>query len=298
MLLATLVTTYLARRVVRPLESLQRQTAEIEQGVFRPMPLADRNDEIQDLVRSINHMVERLTRYEADVRQNERLRTLGQLGAGIAHQMRNAATGARLALDLHRQECPAPATRESLDVAGRQLALIEAHSKRFLALGRSNAPLHEPVDFCQLLNELLPLVRPACSHARIDLRIERPTTPIVVSGDAPALGQLLINLLTNAIEAAAASPTAGTNGFVGAVIVAIERSATGGAVCRILDTGAGPSDAIKEQLFEPFVSDKPDGTGLGLAVARQIADQHNAKLSWHREEQGTQFVVAFPPDKT
>ena len=135
-LAAMLVTALLARQVVRPLEFLRRQAAAIEQGDFRPMPLARRNDEIQDLARSINHMVERLARYEADVRQNERLRTLGQLGAGMAHQIRNAATGARLALDLHRRVCSAADDSETLDVAVRQMALMETYLQRFLTLGR------------------------------------------------------------------------------------------------------------------------------------------------------------------
>ena len=105
-------------------------------GSFGRCRSAPRNDEIQDLTHSINHMVERLARYEADVRLNERLRTLGQLGAGIAHQMRNAATGARLALDLHRQECPLDPDCETLEVAKRQFTLMETYLQRFLTLGR------------------------------------------------------------------------------------------------------------------------------------------------------------------
>ncbi len=287
------VTTFLARRVVRPLEALQRQAAAIEKGVFLPMPLGRGNDEIQDLAHSINHMVTRLASYEADVRRNERLRTLGRLGAGIAHQMRNAATGARLALDLHRQDCPLGETCEALDVASRQLSLIEAHSKRFLVLGRNEATQHEPVDLGQLVDEVLPLVRPVCNHARIDLQFTKPATPVVISGDASALGQLLINLLTNAIEAAAASPMPAANGHIGAVSVSLQQVGVGAIECRVSDSGVGPSEAVKTQLFEPFISDKPDGTGLGLAVARQIARQHDAELSWHRDDRATQFVVSF-----
>jgi signal transduction histidine kinase len=291
--MVTLVTTLLARRVVRPLESLQRQAAAIEKGIFQPMPLGGGNDEIQDLTRSINHMVKRLASYEADVRRNERLRTLGQLGAGIAHQMRNAATGARLAMDLHRQDCPIGETCEALDVASRQLSLIEAHSKRFLVLGRNDAPQHELVDLGQLVDDVLPLLRPACNHARIDLQFLKPAAPAVVSGDVSALGQLLINLLTNAIEAAAASPMPAANGYIGVVSVSLKQDGAGPIECRVSDSGVGPSDAVKTELFEPFVSDKPDGTGLGLAVAQQIARQHDAELSWHRDDQATQFVVSF-----
>lgn len=306
---AMIVTALLARRVVRPLEFLRRQAAAIEQGDFRPMPLARRNDEIQDLARSINHMVERLARYEADVRQNERLRTLGQLGAGMAHQIRNAATGARLALDLHRRICSAADDCETLDVAIRQLALMETYLQRFLTLGRtpqvrSTPVARRPLELATVVEEVLPLVRPACEHARIDLQFAPPSDSLVVAGDSHAIGQLLINLLLNATEAASAlgdndAPAGGiavarTDGAAGFVRVEIVRETDGRIACRVSDTGRGPDAAISARLGEPFVTDKADGTGLGLAVVRQIAEEHGAELCWRREGALTQFTVAFP----
>jgi nitrogen fixation/metabolism regulation signal transduction histidine kinase len=308
-LAAMVVTALLARRVVRPLEFLRHQAAAIEQGDFRPMPLARRNDEIQDLARSINHMVERLARYEADVRQNERLRTLGQLGAGMAHQIRNAATGARLALDLHRRVCSAEDDCETLDVAIRQMALMETYLQRFLTLGRPRqvrpaSLVRRPLELATVVEEVLPLVRPACEHAQIGLQFARPGESFVVAGDSHAIGQLLINLLLNAIDAASAESETGllpgeiaavqANGSSRFVRVEIVRQADGRIACRVSDTGRGPDAAISAQLGEPFVTDKPDGTGLGLAVVRQIAEEHGAELSWRREGALTQFTVAFP----
>ncbi len=326
-LLAIGVTALLARRLVQPLDALRRQAAAIEHGDFRPMPLARRNDEIQDLAKSINHMVERLARYEADVRQNERLRTLGQLGAGIAHQMRNAATGARLALDLHRQACPLEPGCEELQVALRQFMLMETYLQRFLTLGRRESVEHARLDLAALVDETLPLVRPNCNHARIELQFQRPAEPIWIVADPQAIVQLLINLMLNAIEAASATPVAAgdhllplplgegrpamsaPNGgegslsqdisrFIGLVRIAVTRDPSGRALIRVSDSGAGPSAEIGKKLFEPFTSDKPDGTGLGLAVVRQIATEHGAELSWHREGGLTHFAVAFPPLST
>lgn len=292
-LLAMIVTAILARRVVRPLELLRRQAAAIEGGDFRAMPLAKRNDEIQDLARSINHMVQRLARYEADVRQNERLRTLGQLGAGMAHQIRNAATGARLALDLHRRACSAVDDSETLDVAVRQMALMETYLQRFLTLGRPRqvraASLGcQPLELASVVEEVLPLVRPACEHARIDLQFLRPGESLAVAGDSHAIGQLLVNLLLNAIEAASAG------GAAPLVRVESVREPDGRIALRVSDSGRGPDAAISARIGEPFVTDKPDGTGLGLAVVRQIAEEHGAELSWRREGLLTQFTVAFP----
>lgn len=291
---AMIVTALLARQVVRPLESLRRQAAAIEQGDFRPMPLARRNDETQDLARSINHMVERLAQYEIEVRQNERLRTLGQLGAGIAHQIRNAATGAHLALDLHRRECAASDVSDTLDVAVRQLALMEAYLQRFLTIGRPNQgrvkpPARQPMELAEAVRDVLPLLRPACEHANINLQFNEPAESSLIVGDGQAIGQLLINLLLNAIEAASSNNEGG-----GIVRVEIAQLGNGRIACRVSDSGPGPDSAIRDRIGEPFITDKPDGTGLGLAVVRQIAEDHGAELSWQREKGMTQFTVAFP----
>ena len=105
--------------------------------------VAGRNDEIRDLAASVNQMAEQLSRYEDEVRRNEQLRTLGQLGAGMAHQLRNAATGAMMAIELHRQECPEDPRPESLEVASRQLKLMESYLQRFLTLGQSRPAVME-----------------------------------------------------------------------------------------------------------------------------------------------------------
>jgi signal transduction histidine kinase len=296
-LLAVAVTALLARRVVGPLETLRRQAAAIEEGDFRLVPLNSRNDEIQDLSRTINHMVERLAQYEADVRQNERLRTLGQLGAGIAHQVRNAATGARLALDLHRQDCPLQDS-ETLDVAARQFKLIETYLQRFLTLGGRKPPAsdsapHEQIDLVRLIEDVLPLIRPAFQHAGIALKFDPFADRMLISGDAQSLQQLLVNLLTNGFEAAARNSKSSTNGGAPVVEIQVARAEGGRIDCRIGDSGPGPAEEIGNRLFDPFISDKPDGTGLGLAVCHQIVVEHNAQISWCRTDGMTWFVVSF-----
>ena len=98
------------------------------------------DDEIRDLALSVNSMAEKLGQYEQDVRTSERVRTLGQLGAAVAHQLRNLATGARMAVELHRRECGGrQRSAKSLEVALRQLRLMESYLQRFLRIGRSGS---------------------------------------------------------------------------------------------------------------------------------------------------------------
>jgi signal transduction histidine kinase len=288
-IVVVLVTMAVAPRFVRPIQRLVGQTAAIAQGDFQPVAVGSRNDEIRDLAVSINQMTERLSQYEVEVRRSERLRTLGQLGAGIAHQLRNAATGGRMAIELHARQCvAAAAAKESLDVALRQLRLMESYLQRFLALGQPHAKTVETVALASLVEDSLPLVQPACAHAGIQVTLAKPDVPLTLRGDPNELRQLVLNLLINAVEAA------GANGAE-AKRIAVELEPAGDrAVLRVKDSGPGPDPAVVDRLFEPFVSGKPDGTGLGLYVARQIAEDHHGSIRWQRADGMTCFSAEFP----
>ena len=290
---AVAITTVLAQRFVRPIRQLRDQTAAIVRGDFRPVAVSRRNDEIRDLAVAINQMTEKLSQYEAEVRRNERLRTLGQLGAGMAHQLRNAATGARMAIELHQRECPGGPTCESLDVALRQMRLMESYLQRLLALGARPGPSQESVvSLGCIVEEALDLVRPACVHAGVELSLVKPVDEFRLHGDPEALRQLVINLAHNALEAAAADRCAAPR-----VAVELDRGAAGRAVLRVKDTGSGPAAEVQTRLFEPFVTGKPDGTGLGLFVARQIAEAHRGSIGWDRQGDMTCFTVELPLDE-
>lgn len=288
-----------ARRLSRPIRALGRHASAVADGVFRPLELETGTHELQELVRALNQMVERLARYEDQVRRHERLRTLGQLSGGIAHQLRNAATGARMALELHRRDCAAPSDDEALEILGRQLTLIESYLQRFLTLGRGPSPTNvlrppETVTLSEVIEGVVGLVHPICRHADVELDCDLPAATLKVSGDPHALEQLLINLVLNAIEAAR-HPGLSRH----AVGVALSQQENQCAVIRVTDTGLGPAEQVSAQIFEPLVSEKPDGTGLGLSVAREIAVAHEGEIAWRREcdESGegvTCFEVKLP----
>lgn len=285
---AVVVTTVLSHRFVRPIRQLRRQVAAVADGDFRPLHVAGRNDEIRDLAASVNQMAEQLSRYEDEVRRSEQLRTLGQLGAGMAHQLRNAATGAMMAIELHRQECPEDPRPESLEIASRQLKLMESYLQRFLTLGQSRPAVMESLVLDSLVEDMLGLVRPTCHHARIDLRFDKPDEPVRVRGSSDSLGQLLVNLLLNAVEAASRdAPARGT------VRIELRRSGDRAALA-VEDSGPGPAESVHEKLFEPFVTEKPEGTGLGLFVSRRIAEAHGGSIRWERRDGMTRFIVELP----
>jgi signal transduction histidine kinase len=282
-----LVTTLLAHRFVRPIHDLRRHAASIAQGDFQPVAIFRRDDEIRDLAISINQMSEQLAQYEERVRRHERLRVLGQLGAGMAHQLRNAATGGRMAIELHQRRCHVEDAGESLDIALRQLRLMESYLQRLLAFGQDQPAVQETVALSALVVDALTLVRPMCEHAGVDVVFKQPAVPLDVCGDAQALRQLIANLVLNALDATRGEPEQA------AITVDLERLDDSVAI-RVFDSGEGPATEVADRLFEPFVTSKPEGVGLGLYVARRVVESHRGSLDWRRVDGKTCFSAVIP----
>lgn len=283
----------LANRMGRAITRLRGEVMRIARGDFRDVELPSVDDEIRDLSAAVNRCAEMLTDYEKQVRQSEQMRTLNVLGASIAHQLRNAATGCRMALDLHATECHATTSGECLDVARRQLRLMESQLQRFLRVGKQPTEMvKRDVDLGDLVEELLPLVRPAAQHAGVALDCRIAAKRLLVSGDEEALSQAVLNLLLNAVEAAQ------ENGIdrpeQRRVCVEVGATVDQAAEIVITDSGAGPTEAVAGSLFEPFVTDKSEGAGLGLAVARDVVAAHGGSIDWKREQGLTRFRVGLP----
>ncbi|MBI3821798.1 MAG: HAMP domain-containing histidine kinase [Planctomycetes bacterium] len=280
-ILSVLLTQSLTRRI----QEMERRTRLIAGGDFSPMPLPARNDELRDLGVSVNEMAQRLAQFQDTIGQTERLRLLGQVSGGLAHQLRNGVAGARLAIQLHAQDCQAPQDAESLTVALRQLSLVEMHLKRFLNVGKAIDLQRQPCDLSAILRDTIELVGPQCRHAHIDLRIVESAGAIDIVGDAGQLGHLFLNVITNALEAA------GPNGWVE---VRWGMAQSDVAYVEVRDSGLGPTPEVAARLFEPFVTGKREGVGLGLAVAQQVALAHGGSIRWTREAGCTCFRIELP----
>jgi signal transduction histidine kinase len=292
-LVLAVVAYALANRMGRAITRLREEVVRIARGDFREVPLPSIDDEIRDLSAAVNRTAEMLTEYEQQVRQSEQMRTLTVLGASIAHQLRNAVTGCRMALDLHSAECRSADSAECLDVAKRQLQLMESQLQRFLRVGKQPTKLIvEEMELGELVEELLPLVRPAAQHAGVALDCRIASQAISIRGDAESLSQVALNLLLNAVEAAQ------QNGIVQGDKrrVCVEVGTNGGDFAELIvaDSGSGPTEAVAATLFEPFVTSKQEGAGLGLAVAKEVIVAHGGRIEWNRENGMTRFRVAIP----
>ncbi|MDA1040354.1 MAG: HAMP domain-containing sensor histidine kinase [Planctomycetota bacterium] len=278
-------------RIARQLGDIDRQVARIADGDFGSVlpeqPPRHEPDEINRLVAGVNRMSQTLAGQRESLVAGERQRLLGQMAAGFAHEVRNAVTGARLAVDLHRRRCHAAVASgpedASLDVVIRQLDVLEEEVRGLLMLGRPEEVAATSFSATSLLQEVCDLVGPRCGHAgtRISHQAERD---LIVTGRREPLRSALVNLALNGIDAA---------GVAGSVYLWAAEDAHGIQI-GVDDTGPGPVAAIRDAMHEPFVTSKPEGIGLGLSVARTVAESHGGRLEWSRHGDSTRFVITIP----
>jgi signal transduction histidine kinase len=184
---------------------------------------------------------------------------------------------------LHAKRHPARDGDASLSVALRQLAMTEEQVKGLLSLGRVDRQPPERCDLRRLLAEVALLVDPSCQHAKVCFRhVEGP--PLEFLADVAGVRAAVLNLALNAIEAA------GSGGRVRLGADSDGQSVT----IEVVDTGPGPPPGLADALCEAFVTSKPEGVGLGLAVAQQVAAEHDGRLSWTRTDGETRFSLTLP----
>jgi signal transduction histidine kinase len=291
-LLTAAVAGWLAQRFSSRLRHVETQVAVIAAGdltrEIQEPPGLRVTDELHELVGSVNRMRGQLQAMQQTIRQIERTHLLAQVAGGLAHQLRNAVTGARLALQIHRKRCrgeatPSEAAESSLDVALRQLALTEEQVKGLLSLGRMEQRPPADCDLAQLVREVVLFVTPACEHSHAKLTSTCQPDTIPLRADVDGLRAALLNLTLNAIEAA------GPGGDV-----RLDAALDNGYVrVDVSDNGSGPPADLASSLFDPFVTSKPEGVGLGLALSRQVATDHGGSLAWSREEGYTRFRLTI-----
>jgi signal transduction histidine kinase len=278
-------------RIAARLGDVERHVSRIADGGFGSVlpqrPAGEEPDEIVRLVAGVNRMSEMLAHQRDSLVVGERQRLLGQMAAGFAHEVRNAVTGARLAVDLHRRRCHGgeASLRDdaSLVVVGRQLDVLEEEVRGLLMLGSPEKTATAPFSAAGLLQDVCDLVGPRCSHAGTRIA-HHADAAVTITGRREELRSALVNLALNGIDAAG-----------GAGSVSVWAAEIGGHVqIGVDDTGPGPAAAIRDAMHEPFITSKPEGIGLGLAVARRVAESHGGTLEWSRQGDTTRFVITIP----
>ncbi|MCC7404819.1 MAG: PAS domain S-box protein [Bdellovibrionales bacterium] len=256
-------------------------------------PLRDRSKSIIGFVFTFQDLTQ-IKRLEYAMRQQEKLAAVGQLAAGIAHEIRNPLASISGSIQLLSSSNSYTAEEKKLmRIVLKEIDRLNNLISEFLDYVRPHTRIEDPVNLNSLLQEILDFVAnskslPSAVQQEVTLASGR-----TVFGHRDKLKQALLNIIINAYQAMEKSTTRVLR--VSTRDLDLEQRVQ----VRIEDLGCGMDSANRSRMFEPFHTTKPGGTGLGLAIAHKILDSHGASIAVESEQgKGTTFIIDFPsPDR-
>jgi two-component system, NtrC family, sensor kinase len=283
----------LIRRIVGPIGRYMEYLGRIARGDYSPiLPRRRYRDEFSALAIAINHMVEELGHRESVLVESHKLRAVGTLTAGVAHELNNPINNITLTSHLMLEDYASLSDAERQDMINDIIHEAE-RTKRIvgslLDFTRQSESKVEPLDLADVVQKTL-----ALSQNQLNLKGVRATLELApylpsVHGDAQQLSQVVLNLVLNAVDA---SPKGGR------IELSVVRGRDENFVeIRVKDHGSGIPGHILPLIFDPFFTTKPKGkgVGLGLSICKGILSRHGGELTVETEVgQGTTFTVHLP----
>jgi signal transduction histidine kinase len=248
--------------------------------------------QVQVVAGRMRQVMEELQQTRRQAMAAERLAAVGELAAGIAHELRNPLTSVKLLVQTAQRQVRNESAGKQLQVVQQEIARLESIIQGLLDFARPPELHRVPHDLRTTVRRALNLVEGRAKQQGVAITEQSPDTPVTVDGDPEQLHQIFVNLLLNGIEA---MPQGGTLD----IVIQTNNGATKTCQVSIADTGTGIPQPVLERIFEPFVTSKEHGTGLGLAVSHRIALEHRGTLlAANRVEGGAVFTVELPLSKT
>lgn len=240
----------------------------------------------QDLSLLLIKDVTEVRQLENQLKQNEKLAAVGQLAAGIAHEIRNPLAGISGSIQMLVQDNLEPEQQKLMKIVLKEIDRLNNLITEFLDYAKPEKRPDQPVDLKSLMEEIVLALKshkeaPAELQWKLDLQYEQ------VLGFSEKLRQAFLNILINAIQAlkTASQPS---------ISISLRRDAQN-VVLSIQDNGSGISPETQKKMFEPFHTTKAKGTGLGLAITHKILESHAALIIVNSElNKGTEFKIKFP----
>lgn len=296
-----LLATAISARTLRPVRTLIEGVSRIGRGDYSAQLGLRGDDEISVLAREFDHMASSLKEREAQLKEKqeallraEQLAAAGRISAQIAHEVRNPLSSIGLNVEMLQEqlthasfpsEHEAQEARELLASVIREVDRLTEVTEEYLKLARHPPPALAPEDVNQIIASVLDFSREELQRSGVTVHRELDPTQPKALADEGQLRQVLLNLVRNSREAM------GTGG----VLTVRSRVVNGAVELALQDTGRGMPPEVRERVFEPFFSTKEGGTGLGLAVSRQIVQAHGGAIDCESAPgQGTTFVVRLP----
>ena len=285
----------LAYVIQRPMVELQEKIAQVSEGNLDvAVSFAHRNDEIGDLGRNFNHMMQQLRESRAEIERlhrtqmsrAEHLATLGELATGLAHEIRNPLAGIAGVIEIVGRDLPAtsPARAVVKDVR-LEITRISRTLTDLLETARPRRPEVRRSNLNTTVEHAVMLARQQVLSRGIKIELDKAPDLPEVEHDSDQIHQVLLNLLLNAVQAMEGPGTVrveiGTREGYASVVVS--------------DTGRGISPQNLPNIFRPFYTTKGDGTGLGLSLAHRIVEDHHGRIEVSSVVgKGSKFEVLLP----
>jgi signal transduction histidine kinase len=257
-----------AHAIARPLERLAEQAKALPAGRVDPV---GGGAELDHLVEAMNRMLE-------EVRRAERLIVMGRMAAGVAHEVRNPLSSMKMTVQMLREGAK---DREAYDLLLREIERLELTAAELA--GASQPLKRERIRLEGVVEEVLELMRLRLDH--LSIRLEKRLTPgQEVEIDVARFKSCVMNLVLNGAQA---MPAGGP--------LAVEVGPRDGRVrFSVTDAGGGVPEEVRARVFEPFVTTKADGVGLGLALTRRIVEDHGGSIGFEPAAKGTTFWIELP----
>jgi len=258
---------------------------------------------LQQLSGKVGAMVEQVHESHRAAARAEQLAAVGQLAAGLAHELRNPLTSMKVLVQGASEQ------DGSTGLRGRDLAVVEEEIDRlnrtiqvFLDYARPPQPEKSRFQLCDVVQQTVSLLSARAGQLGIRIQTQLPAANLAMEADKGQVRQVLLNLLINALEA---SPRGGTVSVCmdyepQTAPGALTTEAAPAARCvrlEVADKGSGLPGELGARIFEPFVSTKETGTGLGLAICKRIVEEHGGCIAaTNRPAGGALFTVRLPTD--
>jgi signal transduction histidine kinase len=267
-ILVVVLASVTAGTIARPLERLVEQTKALPSGQVRRVGGGA----------ELDHLVDALNRMLAEVRRSERLGVMGQMAAGVAHEIRNPLSSMKMTVQMLREGVK---ETEPYDLVLREIERLELIAAELT--GASQPLRREPAKLDSVVDDVLELMRRRLEH--LGVKVERaylavPEIPV----DVARFKRCVMNLVLNGAQA---MPSGGP--------LRVGVGPRDGRVrFSVTDRGAGVPAALGPKVFEPFVTTKQDGVGLGLALTKSIVEEHGGAIGYDASPDGTTFWIELP----
>ncbi len=295
--LAILLSSWLAARVTRPVEQLAQMAQEVAAGNWNSSVQIEGRDEVAQLAQSFNHMTEELLAQKERLVQTERVAAWRELARRLAHELKNPLFPLQLTVEnLIRARTQTPEQFEEVFQESSQTLLAEISNLkkiigRFSEFSKMPQPQLQAVQINEIVSAVAQLFQaqfqtPGRNAIICDIQLDEQLEPI--AADPDLLHRALSNLVLNAMDA---MPDGGK-------LTMRTQAEASGAIIEVADTGSGLTQEECERIFTPYYTSKQHGTGLGLAIVQSVVSDHGGRISVHSQPgRGTTFRIELPKNR-